>query len=244
MPVLGVRQQHAGQKRAKRRRQAGHLHQQRNAHHHQQRSGGKHLHRISLRHETEHWPQQVATADYHRHDHPDRAQHAEQVDMLRRGGGHQRHHGDQRNRRQILEQQDREHLTPIGRPDFLAFGQDLQAEGGRGQRQAAADNRRRLAGEPEQEVGRRADHQQRGQYLQQPGAEHRAPHDPQPLGRQLQSDNEQHQYHAEFGDRPHALGIADQAQQLWPDQHPGQQIAQYRAKPESLGQRHHDHGGQ
>ncbi len=163
-----------------------------------------------------------------------------QPDRQRRAG-QQRHHRDQRNRRQILRQQDRERLPPVGGAGLLALGQDLQPERGRGQRQAATDHRRRLPGQAEQHVADAADHQRTGQHLQQTGTEHRAPHHPQPPRRQLQPDHEQHQHHAELGNGGDTARIDDQPQHLRADHHPGQQITEHRTQPEPLGQRYRDH---
>ena len=42
--------------------------------------------------------------------------------------GQQRHHGDQRDGGDVLEQQDGKGQTPVGLVELLAFGQALQAK--------------------------------------------------------------------------------------------------------------------
>lgn len=171
VPVFRIGRQHARQKRTQRGRNPGLFHRPRRAHHHQQCGRGEYLSRIRLGHEAEDRPQQIAAADHHGQDHRHHAQHAEQVKVLGRRRSQQRHRGNQWNRCKVLEQQDREYLPPIGLACLLALGQYLQAERGRGQRQAAADDGRRLARQPEQEIGRCRDRQHAGQHLQQAGAE-------------------------------------------------------------------------
>ena len=69
---------------------------------------------------------------------------------------------------------------------------------------------------------------------------------PQPLGAQLQADQEQQQHHAELGevqDRVHLVDRVDEAEAERADQHADQQIAQHVADAQELGQRRRHHGG-
>ena len=77
-------------------------------------------------------------------------------------------------------------------------------------------------------------------------AEDGGAHGPQPLGAQLQADQEQQQHHAELGkvqDRVDLVDRIDEAQPERTDQHADQQIAQHVADAQQLGQRRRHHGG-
>src|SRR3546814_8217989 len=56
----------------------------------------------------------------------------------------------------------------------------------------------------------------------------------------LQADDEQQHHHAEFGEMQNRLDIGDQLQAPGPDNDAGNQVAEYRAKPQPLGNRHGD----
>ncbi len=126
---------------------------------------------------------------------------------------------------------------------FLALAQDLQIDRGRGQRQAEPDDERAFPVEPEREADA-ADDEAGQSELQAADAEHRAPHDPQPLRRELHADHEQHQHDAELGDLADLLGVADQADPRRADQRAGRKVAQHRAELPALGERHRDDRGE
>ena len=76
-------------------------------------------------------------------------------------------------------------------------------------------------------------------------AEDGGAHGPQPLGAQLQADQEQQQHHAELGkvqDRAHLVDGIDEAEPERADQHADQQVAQHVADAQQLGQRRRHHG--
>ncbi|MNN71387.1 hypothetical protein D3C81_1873180 [compost metagenome] len=131
MAILGVGQQQAGEEGAKGHGNTHQFHQPGRADHHQQRSGGGDLRQRGLGHHAEHRPQQVTPADHH---HGDAGQHLQaMVQVFADAGaviatGQQRHHGNQGDRGDVLEQQDCERQSPVGAGQFLAFSQALQAE--------------------------------------------------------------------------------------------------------------------
>lgn len=241
--VLRVGQQQAGEEGTEGHGHAGQLHQQRGTHHHQQRGGGGHVLQLGLGDDAKHRAQQVAATDHHRGD---AADHLEGLGQFAAAGvavrtAEQRDHGDQRDRRDVLEQQDGEGQAAMGLGQFLALGEDLQAEGGGRQRQAQAEHHRAVHRLVEADQGHSADHQAGQQHLQQADAEHRLAHHPQAPRRQLQADDEQQQYHAHLGDLRDAFRVVHQAQHAGTDQHAGQQVAEHRAQLQALGQRHHEH---
>ncbi|MNF72346.1 hypothetical protein D3C84_543220 [compost metagenome] len=236
--VFGIRQQQTGEERAQCHRYADQIHQPRRADHHQQRGGGGNLRQTGAGDHTEHRSQQIPSADHH---HGDAAQNAQAVvQILGRGGGviaarQQRHHGDQRDRCDVLEQQNRECQTPMGAGQFLAFGQALQAEGRGGQCQAQPQHNRAVQRLAKHEQRHHANHRSGQQHLRQTDAKHRFAHHPQAARRQLQADDKQQQHHAEFGNMTDALRVADQPQYRRPDDHPGKQITQHRPELQALG---------
>ena len=131
MAVLGVRQQQAGKEGAKGHRHTDQIHQPCRTDDHQQRRGRGHLGQAGFGHHPEHRTQQVASAD---HDDGYAAQHPQAVIHIVGStgvvidAGQQRHHGDQRDRGDVLEQQNGKRQASVGAGQFLAFGQALQAK--------------------------------------------------------------------------------------------------------------------
>ncbi|MNN21329.1 hypothetical protein D3C81_1346460 [compost metagenome] len=141
--VFGVRQQQTGEKGPKRHGNTGQLHEPRGADHHQQRRGGEHFRQRGFAHHAKDRAQQITSADHH---YRDAGQHLQAVVQVFGGTGavtapgEQRHHGDQRDRGDVLEQQDGKRQPPVGAGQLLALGQALQAEGGGRQRQPQAEH--------------------------------------------------------------------------------------------------------
>lgn len=157
-------------------------HQPGRTHYHEQRRGGEDLGALRARHETKHVTQQQATTDDHgedRADHADDAHEVRRVRIARQRAPEQGHGGDQGDRGQILEEQDGKGLSTINGAGFLALGEDLQTEGGRGQREAATDDDGCFPGQAEQEVPHDAEGETAGEDLQAAAAEHGAAHHPQ-----------------------------------------------------------------
>ena len=176
--------------------------------HHQQRGGGEHFDRIGFATNAEHRAQQVAPADHQRDDRADRAQRrrARSLTMLRSttlaSSGTIAISGiAARSWNSRMANAGR----PYGVPSSLRSASICRPNRGRGQRQAAADDRAPPCQSRPSRIARQRQRHAARQHLQHAGAEHRAPHHPQPLRRQFQADHEQHQHDAEFGDRADAL---------------------------------------
>ena len=153
--------------------------------------------------------------------------------------------GDQRDRRQVLEQQHGEGQPAVAQRQLALLLQHLQREGGRGQRQRQAGEHGGRPGQAERH-GDGGQHQRGDRHLGAAQAEDGGAHGPQALGAQLQADQEQQQHHAELGemqDRVHLVDRVDEAQPERADQHADQQIAQHVADAQELGQRRRHHGG-
>ena len=236
------RQQHAGQERAEARAQTGELHQPGAAEHHQQGGGGEHLGHAGARDHPEHVAQQVATAEHQRGDRGHRLRHRQPAVALARGGmrAEQRDRGQQRDRREVLEQQDGEREAAVFGGQLLALGQQLQADRGGRQRQPQADHQRGL---PREARAHRQQRQRdpRQQHLQAADPEDRPPHHLQARQRQLQPDHEQQHHHADLAGRQHAVGVAHHRQRMRPEQRARGEVAEHRAQPEALEHRHREH---
>ena len=232
-------------------------HQQRDADHQQQRRGGEHLAQPRARDLAEGRPQHESPARDHQADrrqHRQRLAPGRQVRHERRGraprrdrppaagasSGNTRQHRDDGD---VLEQQHRERRS--GRPAVLSRPFSLSVcrtiavdDSDRISRWPAADCHGRPSGQ------RRAGHEQRGQrHLQPAEAEDRAAQPPQQRRLQLQADQEQHHHHAELGEVHHvARRPAEQPQAEGADGDAGQQVAEHRAQPQPLCERHRQHG--
>ncbi len=106
---------------------------------------------------------------------------------------------------EILQQQDREAGASGCRLEALLARQELDDDGGRGQREAQADDRR--CGCVLAERGQdQADARRRDRHLQHAEAEDETAHGDETLGRELEADQEQEEDDAELGERCQALG--------------------------------------
>ena len=128
---------------------------------------------------------------------------------------------------------------PCGRRGLAALVEHLHDDRGRRQHEAHAGDerdRRRQAGQ-DADAGqqRAADHD-----LRDAEAEDLAPQAPQPRRLHLEPDDEQEHHHAEFGDVQDGLRVGEQPQPERADHEAGGQVAQHRAEPEPLEERHRD----
>ncbi|KAG1255145.1 hypothetical protein G6F68_010511 [Rhizopus microsporus] len=195
-------QQHAGQDRAHRHRQAGQLHQQRRTQHHQQRGGGHPLACLRFGQHPEQRIEQEA-ADQHQADdgtHADRHRQPARPFAIRaaRARRHPRHQRQQRHDQQVFEQQDRDDLLPRRQRDVTALGQQLHHHRGGGEHEAGGADEGDLPGEAEQ-LGDAGQHQRAGDDLQRAQPEDFLAQAPQVRGPHFQADHEQEHHHAELG---------------------------------------------
>ena len=134
--VFRIGQQHAGEKRAQRHRQAGLLHEQGGAHHHQQGGGDEHFVAVGGGRQAQIGTQQQAPDEDDRQHHGRCARRAGPVPALVVGAGaEQGQDGQQRNRGQVLEQQDGKRGTAVVGGELLSLRQHLQRQRGGRERQ-------------------------------------------------------------------------------------------------------------
>ena len=166
--------------------------------------------------------------------------------LPRGADGKQRGERDQRDGHEVLEQQHGKRHAAVAQRQLALLLQHLQGEGRRRQRQRQAGEHR---DRPGQAAGQGDDGRAAVAVMATwapPSAEDGGAHGPQPLGPQLQADQEQQQHHAELGkvqDRAHLVDGIDEAQPERADQHADQQVAQHVADAQQLGQRRRHHGG-
>ena len=125
---------------------------------------------------------------------------------------------------------------------FVALGQRLQAEGGRGQRQGKPRHHGGLQGQPERH-GKAGEGGCGQGNLSAAQPEHRPAHRPQAARLQFQADDEQQEDDAELREMEDLLLVVDQVQRPGSHDHARQHIAQHRAQSGSPGERNDDHGG-
>ena len=125
--------------------------------------------------------------------------------------------------------------------ELVAFGQHLQDQRGRRQRQREPDHdgcRPRLA-----EQTRDACKRGRGHCdLRETRAEHGVAQHPEPRRLQLETDRKQQHRDAELGEMQDAFGVGDDTQAPGTDDGAGRQVTEHGAELETAKQRHRDHG--
>ena len=166
--------------------------------------------------------QQEAGADHDARDHREadgglgpRGECGERAGVVRvlgsgrRGGREQWQDRQDRDHSDVLEEQDGEgRLSTFARLQ-PAFGQALQDDRGRGQRECQTDDQRAAPIEAEREGG--AHHGRGGEgHLQTTEPEDRSSESPQLAGSEFQSHEEEHDHHPELGDVHGLLGVADE----------------------------------
>ena len=204
VPKRRLGQQHAGDEGAHRHRQPAPLHEQRGTQHDQQRRSRHDIPAAERRDDPEQRVEGPAPHADQARKRRNRDQHREpgrprrlHVGTVRKG--QERHQRQQRNDRQVLEQQDR-HRTLAGRRRGLAaLVEHLHDHGRRRQHEPhGTDDGHR--GRPAE---RQANARQQGaadQHLRQPEPEDFLAHGPQPRRPHLEPDQEQEQHDTEFRD--------------------------------------------
>ena len=126
MAVLGFRQNDAGGKRAKGKRQAGPAGNRRGANHDEQRGRGEDFAGSRPADGSEDGPQQETAAKKNDRDGSRRFEERDPDRPVGMLAGQRRHEGDLRNRRQILEEQNGETIPPGGQRQQVALGEERQ----------------------------------------------------------------------------------------------------------------------
>ncbi len=116
--------------------------------------------------------------------------------------------------------------------EFPIRSQHRQHLRGRRQAQRKPDRQRRGRRDTERKVNEQAQRKPAQDDLRQPEPEDVAAQAPQTTGVKLQSDDEQQQRDPDLGDARHVLGIVDQAEQVRPDEHSANDVAERGAQPE------------
>ena len=244
VPVLGPGQEHAGEKGAQRHGHAGRRHQLRDADHQQQREGREELAHARLRDEPHRRPREVA-AD---HDHPGHRGKgdAEALPVARAGGRRAgREQGDERDERDgrdVLEQEDGEGRAAGGRGELVALRHRLHGDRGGRQREGEARDEGGLPRQPQREERAGERHAAHGE-LQRPAAEDLATHGEQPLRIELEPDHEEHQHHAQLREVQRLGDVADESEPPGADRRAGNEVAEHRSQPQPRRERHDEHGG-
>jgi hypothetical protein len=140
---LGVGEQYPGEEGAQRHRKPGQRHQLGHTQHQQQREGGEELADTHARDHPEQRPREVAADEDHARDRGGGEQHPHPQRLPGRGSGvrQQRHRGDERDRGDVLEEQDAERRLAGRRGELVPLRHRLQRDrGGREREGRAADH--------------------------------------------------------------------------------------------------------
>ena len=138
--ILGFGDQHAGDERAQRHRQAGMFGDPRRAQRHQQQVQHEQLLRLALDHDGEPFAHQLLTEEQQQHQHQCGfdGRPAQRGRQLFRALRQRRDHDDQRDHGQVLEQQDADAAPAVLAFQLEPFGEHLRDDGGRRHGQRAA----------------------------------------------------------------------------------------------------------
>jgi hypothetical protein len=242
-PVFALGQQHAGEERTQRHRQPHALHQRSRGHDQQQRRGGEDLGRLAARDPAQRGAQQQPAAEDDRRDHAEGLGRAEPAAAIavRAAGRQQRHDGQDRDRRDVLQQRDAEHALAGTGGHQVALGENAQADRGRAHRQPQAGHDGQPPVRPRGQADTR-DQCRRPEQLRAAPAEDRPSKRPQAARFEFEADQEQHQHDSEFGEVQHRLRVGHELQAPGPDRDAGAQVADDRAQAQQARQRHRQHG--
>ena len=240
--IFAVGEQHAGNERAERHRQADRVEEQGRADHDQQRRRRECFLRAGAGDDAQRRAQCVAPDGDH--DHRGHERQRDRLPFERRGARAAEHGQDDEGRhdRQVLEQQDRERGAAVLRGQLAALGEHLQHQRRRRQRERERDHERRGPRQAECARGR-SERRGRDRDLQAAGAEYRVAHHPEPRRLQLEPDHEQQQHDAEFGEAQDVLDVLEEPQPPGPDHDAGGEVPEHRAEFEASEQRHGDDRG-
>ncbi|CAA9315209.1 MAG: hypothetical protein AVDCRST_MAG16-403 [uncultured Frankineae bacterium] len=134
---------------------------------------------------------------------------------------HHRHDGE------VLEDQQSQARLAGRRAGGAAVGEQLEHDGGRGQRDEQAGEQRRAQVDTGQHE-HAGDHGDRAEHLQRPAEQHQPADRHQPADGELDADREQQQDDADLGGGVDHLALADDGQRVRADQHARQQEADDR----------------
>ena len=238
-----IGEEHAGEERAERHRQADGLHQQRRPRDDEERRCGEHLAAAETRDQPQGGADQQTAAD----DDDEDRRHALDREQPATGGAaavgsEQRQERDQRNHRDILEEQDRERALPGGSGELGALAEPCEDDCRRRHREAGSND---CCGRPrEPERVRDEGHDDAGDdHLCAAQSEHRMAQRPKSRGLELEADEEQQQHDAELGKAQRCLCVWHHAEAPRTDERPCREIAQHGSQLQPAEQRHDEHRG-
>ena len=237
----------AGEERAHRHREADFLHQRRGAEHHEERRG-RHDFAGAAAGQNPEQPVQAVTADQHDGDDGGEGLADDEKGLgqgtLGRcpGRGEQRQKGEDRDDRDILEEQDREGALAIGRLHVVALAEHLQRDRGRRKAQREADHDGSM--DRHAQRGRAAAEQnRRDAKLSEAEPEDVPSHRPEIRQLELQADDEEKEHDAELRNRRRGFGVPDEPKPGGPDRDAGREVAEHGAEAEEAKQRNRHHSG-
>ena len=156
------------------------------------------------------------------------------------GRREERHQGQDRRDREVLEQQDGEGALAVGGLEVAALLEHLQRDRGRRQRQHDPDDDGASQHKPARDRGGRKDRDRHAE-LRRAEPEDVAAHRDQPRQLELEPDDEEQEHDAELGDAADGLGLADERQAGRADDDAGGEVAEDAGEAEAPEQRHGDH---
>ncbi len=200
--VGGFGQQRAGDEGAERGRHARVLHEDGETDDGQQRRRRHRLLDAREGDEAHEMVEQIVPGDDRDGDDPEPSEAGDQIHFRRAvdgRDGEQRCQRDERDRRNVLKQQDREAETPVAGVEVARLLHDLQGKRCRRKGQRETNEDCRLPSEPK---GKSDQGQHEAGYpdLRAAEPEHGVAHRPKPLGAQLEPDHEQQEHDAELGE--------------------------------------------
>ena len=219
------------EERAEYHRHAGCLNQQRGADHDEERRRCEYFRNAGLCRHPEHRPQQQSAADDEADQRSGHQGDLRDIDTRRLRGARaeQRQQSDEGDGGQVLEQQDRKSRATLTARQLLLFGEHLQHECGRRERQHQPQHNRRIDLESQQ-PGNRADRDRARHDLRCAETKYHAPHDPKARRLQLEANDEQQEHDAQFGEVQDVLGVVDEGEPERADDNAGREVAEYRSK--------------
>ncbi len=153
--------------------------------------------------------------------------------------GHQR---DERDRRDVLEEQDAERRTARRRVGLVPLGERLHRDGGGGERQREPSDQRAAPAEPE-EAERGTEHGPARHELDHAAAQDRRAHGEEAARVELEADHEEHQHHAQLGEVLGGRDVAHEIEAPGTDRGARDEVAQDGAQAQARRDRHADHRG-
>ncbi len=242
--VLGLGDEHAGEEGAEREREPRHLRHPREPEGHQQHEEHEELGGLLARDQVEQRPHKPLPQPQHDREHHG-GLHQRDPDGPRDRALGERERGHQhqeRDHREVLEEQYAHHLPAVFAVQLHALGEHLGDDRGGRHREHPAHDDPLAPRDTREDRGAHAEREDRGD-LQPAEAEHRAAHVVQLREAELEAHGEHQEHHAELREVALVLGRGDEGERVRADDRPDDEIAQDRRHGELAKEDHHRHGG-